>query len=344
MPTWGEILSELNETRTPDGKSDYDGVRRKYLRRLQKSTGRAVILYATAWLESRPISPAELQVGLIDVQGLMEAVSNVREREVDLILHSPGGSAEAAESLVEYLRNRFNHIRVLVPVAAMSAATMIALAADELVMGQHSQLGPIDPQFIISTPEGARSAPAKAILNQFELAKRECRVPENLAAWMPILRTYSPGLLTQCQDSQELAANMVAGWLERYMLSGEQDAARKSRTLADWFADYESFRSHGRRVGRDLARSKGVRVVDLEDDAQLQDALLSVHHATMHTFGGTPAQKIIENHHGRAWIRLGVGGTVQVPSVVPTQPADAPSPPSGNRAERRRQAKRRPQN
>ncbi len=331
MPTWGEILTELNKSSTPAGTPDYDRVRRQYLQRLHDLTGRAVILYATAWLESRPIPPAELQVGLPDIQGLMEAVSNLRERDLDLILHSPGGSAEAAESLVEYVRKRFDHIRVFVPVAAMSAATMMALSADELVMGQHSQLGPIDPQFIISTPEGARSAPAKAILNQFELAKRECKKPENLAAWMPILRTYAPGLLTQCEDSQRLASGMVAGWLERYMFSGEEDAKNKSKTVADWFADYESFHSHGRRVGRDQARDIGVKVMDLEDDAQLQDAVLSVHHATMHTFVGTPAQKIIENYHGRAWVRMG-GSFINIPAVK--------SLPTGNRAERRRQQKR----
>ena len=314
MPTWGEILNELNLSAAPGDRPDFDGVRRRYLERLNQLTGRAVIVYATAWFESRPIPPAELQIGLTDVQGFMETVSNVRERDLDLIIHSPGGSAEAAESLVEYLRARFDHIRVFVPVAAMSAATMIALAADKLVMGQHSQLGPIDPQFIISTPEGTRSAPAKAILNQFELAKRECRAPENLAAWMPILRSYAPGLLTQCQDSQRLASDMVAGWLERYMFSGETDAEAKSRAIADWFADYESFHSHGRRVGRDQARDEGLKVVDLEDDHQLQDALLSVHHATMHTFSRTPAQKIIENHHGRAWVRI--GGAVQIPPIA----------------------------
>ena len=305
MPTWGEILTELNESSPVNGMPDFDGVRRRYLTEMNRLTGRAVILYATAWFESRPIPPAELQIGLPDIQGFMETVSNIRERELDLILHSPGVSAEAAESLVEYLRQRFDHIRVFAPVAAMSAATMMALSADELFMGQHSQLGPIDPQFIINTPEGPRSAPAKAILNQFELAKRECQKPENLAAWIPILRTYAPGLLTQCEDSQRLAADMVAGWLERYMMNGDEDAAEKSRKIAEWFAGYESFRSHGRRVGREQARRIGLKVVNLEDDDKLQDAVLSIHHATMHTFSGTPAQKIIENHVGRAWVRLG---------------------------------------
>ena len=341
MPTWGEILAELKNSAGPNGRPDYDGVRRQYLRQMRQLTGRAVILYSTAWLESRPIPPAELQIGLPDVQGLMEAVSNLRENSLDLILHSPGGSAEAAESVVEYLRQRFEHIRVFVPVAAMSAATMIALSADELVMGQHSQLGPIDPQFIISTPEGTRSAPAKAILNQFELAKHECRTPENLAAWMPILRTYAPGLLTQCQDSRRLASEMVAGWLERYMLSTDGDPSKKAESVAEWFADYESFRSHGRRVGRDQARDVGVRILDLETVDALQDAVLSVHHATMHTFAGTPAEKIIENHHGRAWVRMGAAIQVPTAPVGPSAPPQNTPTLPANRAERRRQQNRR---
>lgn len=241
MPTWGEIELELNQSRAPNGGPDFDGVRRKYLKRMHELTGRATILYATAWFESRPMPPADLQVGPPDVQGFMEVVSNVKERELDFIIHSPGGTAEAAESVMEYLRQRFDHIRVFVPIAAMSAATMMALAANEIVMGQQSQLGPIDPQFIISTPEGTRSSPAKAILNQFELAKAECKVPANLAAWTPILRTYSPGLLTQCRDSQQLASNIVAGWLEHHMLAGEEEAGTRAKEIADWFGNYSEF-------------------------------------------------------------------------------------------------------
>lgn len=340
MPTWGEVLNQLKGTTTPNGTPDFDGVRRGYLSQLHAHTGRAVILYATGWFESRPIPPAELQIGLPDVQGLMEAVSNISETQLDLILHSPGGSAEAAESLVSYLRQQFEHIRVIVPIAAMSAATMVALSADELIMGKHSQLGPIDPQFIISTPEGVRAAPAKAILNQFKLAKDECKSPENLAAWMPILRTYSPGLLTQCQDSQELAAQMVAGWLGDYMFSGEADPTEKAQSIANWFADYESFRSHGRRVGRDQISSLGLKVAKLEADKELQEAVLSVHHATMHTFAGTPAQKIIENHHGRAWIRMGPSPALPVAIAPPQVKPEVAQQQHESRAERRRREKK----
>ncbi len=53
----------------------------------------------------------------------------------------------------------------------MSAATMWAMAADEIVMGKHSQLGPIDPQ--VSLPSGV-TVPAGALIDQFRGASREC--------------------------------------------------------------------------------------------------------------------------------------------------------------------------
>ena len=325
MPTWGQILQELYPQKA-SGNVDFDGVRRKYLKNLHELTGRAVILYSTAFLEGRSIPPIDLQIHLGDMQGLMEVASNIDEPELDLILHSPGGSAEAAEALVHYLRTRFDHIRVFVPIAAMSAATMLALSADEIVMGDHSQLGPIDPQFNIVTPEGPRSAPAQAILDQFELAKDDCKTPENLAAWIPILRSYSPGLLVQCRDSKKLGVKMVLQWLEWYM-------------FRSWFADYKSFHSHGRRVGPNDARNVGLVVHRLEDDPALQDAMLSVHHATVHTHSGAGTSKIIENHHGRAFVKIARQQEVVLaaPQRAPPQaPAPSPQQPPVPRAERRR--------
>jgi Serine dehydrogenase proteinase len=352
VSTWGDQLKELGEIRKrslPEGLSEFDILRRRYLKALADRTGRAVIVYATAYLEPRPTldSPQALSVHLGDIQGFMEAVSNVQEREVDLFLHSPGGSAEAAESIVEYLRTRFDHIRVIVPVAAMSAATMIALSADEIVMGAHSQLGPIDPQFTISTPEGPRSAPAQTILDQFELAKRECADPKNIAGWLPILRSYSPGLIAQCTHQRELGESFVARWLERYMFKDDQDAVGKAKTAAAWFADFKEFKSHGRRVSREDARRLGLRILDLEADGELQDAMLSVYHAIHHTLTGTGAAKIIENHHGRAaiiMVQQMVLTQQQAPNPglsrpgQPALPASA-TPPALNREQRRKQAR-----
>ena len=100
-------------------------------------------------------------------------------------LHSPGGQAEATASIVRYLRSRFADIRVFVPLAAMSAATMWALAGNRIVMGKHSQLGPIDPQLL--TPQGA--IPARAILDQFEQARAAvAENPASVGAYLPMLQ------------------------------------------------------------------------------------------------------------------------------------------------------------
>lgn len=126
-----------------------------------------------------------------------------------------------------YLRTQFDHIRAVVPLAAMSAATMMALACDGIVMGAPSQLGPIDPQFTIMAPEGPRSPPGQAIEDQFARAKEECANPSNIAAWLPILRSYAPGLLAMCSHQRALAEQFVARSLARHMLRESVDPEGK---------------------------------------------------------------------------------------------------------------------
>lgn len=342
MPTWGELLQELQQIAQQQGAAHppgtpppsagpHDILRRRYLSSLHEHTGRAVIYYGTAWHESRPINPQTLSVDLGDVRGFMEACSNIEEREVDLILHSPGGSPDAAESIISYLRQRFDDIRAVVPLAAMSAATMMALACDEILMGQHSQLGPIDPQVTIQTPEGLRSAPAQAIKDQFNMAQEQCSEdPSRIAAWMPILRGLGPGLLAQCETAQKRTVEFVRDQLQLRMLNGDAETADKA---AEWFADHTYFKSHGRQVTREDARAQGIRIADLEADGVLQDLVLSVSHAAQLTFSGTPCAKLIENHHGRAWLliegqQLVLGPPPTPPGVPgPTGPPGGPPPP-----------------
>lgn len=311
MPTWGEILNELNESaQQRGGTPDLDGIRRNYLGRLHEKTGRDTILYSTDWLGG---GNPQSSIVLEDMQGLMEVSKGLKGPELDVILHSPGGSAEATASLVRYLRKKFTHIRVFVPVAAMSAATMWALSANEIVMGKHSQLGPIDPQLI--SPQGWVT-PARAVLEQFERAKRECAAdPSVVGAWYPILQQYGTGLLDQCEKAEQLARRLVGEWLAAYMFEGMDDAVEKAKTVADYFADYGTHQSHNLGIDREQARDQGLRVTDLEEDDELQDAVLSVHHATIHTFAG-PAVKIVENHLGKAFVKISQVVQMQVPMNV----------------------------
>ena len=217
MPSWGGILHELAQLvgKTP---APHDLVRRKYLATAYQLTKRATILYASKWTQADPNVPVSLiTVAEHDMQGLMEVLHGVKEKELDLILHSPGGSLSAAEAIVKYLRSKFDHIRVIIPHAAMSAASMIACAADEIVMGKHSFMGPIDPQLTLNTSLGSRMVPADAILSQFRMAQQECADPKKLTAWLPMLNQYGPDLLVQCQNATELSRILVQQWLRTYV-------------------------------------------------------------------------------------------------------------------------------
>jgi hypothetical protein len=326
MPTWSGILEELSKTVGPSGAPDFDAVRRKYLVETSQHSGRDVILYATKWTQSgQNVSPDLVSVVDEDLQGLMEVIHGLRGPHLDLILHSPGGSIEAAEALVLYLRSKFRNIRVIVPHLAMSAATMIACAADSIVLGKHSFLGPIDPQIIVQTPLGQRMVPAQAILDQFDMAVRECLDPSKLGAWLPMLNQYGPDLLVQCQNASDLSFELVRTWLEGYMFKREHDAAQKAQRIANWLSTHGHFKSHGRHIPRDELESQGLKIEHLEENQDFQDLVLSVFHATTHTFQGTTSVKIIENHCGRAFIKISQPVLVQMP--VP-QATMAPRPPS----------------
>ena len=225
MPSWGEIAQEINAfdpnvVLTP-GLSKLDYVRRKYLVKMHAHTGRATILYASKWTApSAGVPPGMLSIVPNDVHGFMEAVYGLKEKSLDLILHSPGGSPEAAEAIVLYLRAKFEHIRVIVPHMAMSAATMIACAADEIVL---------------QTALGGRLVPAQAIIDQFEMAKSQSADPAQLRAWLPMLTQYGPDLLVTCGNATELSKKLVREWLTSYMFrteSGSCSKGRKYRRLA----------------------------------------------------------------------------------------------------------------
>ena len=305
MPIWSEILGELAATTERERPPAFDPVRRKYLTALNGFTGRSTILYASAWIQKPEVS-AGISIDDEDIQALMEVTQGLQDDKLDLILHSPGGSPEAAEAIVSYLRSRFSEIRVIVPNLAMSAATMIACAADEIVLGKHSFLGPTDPQIPLSTPLGSRWVPAHALLAQFRQAQAECADPAKLAAWLPMLGQYGPDLLVRCEIALRMARELVATWLERYMLAGTENAAAQATLIAEWLADHDTLKSHERHIPRASLRENGMVIGNLEDDDKLQDLSLSVFHATTHTFMGTTAVKIVENHRGRAFVKQSV--------------------------------------
>lgn len=190
-------------------------------------------------------------------------------------------------------------------------------------MGKHSQLGPIDPQ----VPIAGNFVPASSLRRQFKHISDECAAdPSRLSAWLPILQQYPPAILEVCKDADDLARSLVEQWLGAYMFAGQQDAAAKAKKAADFFADTDIHKSHGRSIDREGARREGLTIEDLEDDDALQDAVLSVHHAFLITLGQTSAVKIFENHLGAKVVARQQVISMPVPVPMPSPAPPAPGP------------------
>ena len=295
MPNSNDILNEIHLT-----GSTFDVIRRSYLLKLHHLTKRNIIIYYSGWLQKPNIDARFASISDVDMNGFMTVLHGLdHSKGLDLILHTPGGEQAATERLVNYLRSMFDtKIRAFVPHLAMSAGTMIACACEDIFMGKHSGLGPIDPQ--------VNGMPAQSVLDSFNRAHEEIKADQSkILVWHPILSKYNLSFRDQCQDAIDLTARMVTDWLRTGMFS-DMDQAESQKTIdtiVKTLKDYGEFKSHNRHLSSDFCRDIGLKVSFLEDNKCLQDAVLSVHHACMHTFASTQAIKIIENHEGTAFIQ-----------------------------------------
>lgn len=214
------------------------------------------------------------------------------------MLHTPGGSIGATESIVHYLKSIFgNDIRAIIPQIAMSAGTMIACSCREIVMGKHSNLGPIDPQI--------NGKPTHGIIEEFNKAKTEIAAnPKSIPVWQTILSKYTPTLIGECEKAIKWSESMVSDWLKSNMFANDPKADEKAQDIITELGSHAMTLSHDRHLAPDQLKGLGLKIANLEDDQDLQDSVLSLHHSCIITLTQTPAYKLIENQEGKAFIQL----------------------------------------
>lgn len=302
MPAWNQILDEIKEEHETR-PTVFDKVRRNYLRELSNYTGREIILYSSGWTELN-FDSRDFSITDSDIHGMMQTIHDFDGEELDIILHSPGGPPVVAEQIVNYLRSKFEDIRVIVPQSALSAATLICCASDEVIMAHHSSLGPTDPQLRILTKQGYQWVPAQTIVDQFDEVEEKASTGENISHYGPILEKYDPSLLNKAREAISLSRRLAEEWSRKYMFSTDSDRDMKAEQLADYLSDRSNFLSHNRRLGKHrLVNDTDMKITQLENDQDLQEYVLSVFHATIATHSHQNIVKIIENQHGSLYSR-----------------------------------------
>ena len=122
--------------------------RRELLEQLERQRGSRVIALIHRQ-ESMSILgfPLARYIDIQDSEQVLRAIKLTDEKvPIDLILHTPGGLVLAAEPIANALSRHPAKVTVIVPHYAMSGGTLIALAADEILMDENAVLGPVDPQ------------------------------------------------------------------------------------------------------------------------------------------------------------------------------------------------------
>jgi ClpP class serine protease len=178
----------------------------------------------------------------IDIEDSEQVLRAIRmtpaEMPIDLVLHTPGGLVLASEQIACALKRHRGQVSVLVPHYAMSGGTLVALAADQIIMDPDAVLGPVDPQ--LGSQQGGYY-PAASILKALEQPNPN-RDDQTL-----ILGDVARKALAQVR-------NTVKGLLLEHF--SEEQAGEIAAALSDgrWTHDYP--------INYDEARAMGLRVSD----------------------------------------------------------------------------------
>lgn len=295
MPNWGNILDEINVEHSRANQA-FDTVRRKYLGLLSDKTGRNTIAYYSGWQSKPGVAGTEIRDE--DRDGFMRALHGLDYADgLDLILHTPGGSIAATQSIITYLAEKFGrNMRAIVPHTAMSGGTIMAISTREILMARHSSIGPIDPQI--------RGVPAQGVISEFKRAYSEIVAdPAKQAVWAPILAQYTPTFLGTCENAIKWSENFSRDRLANNMFRNKRKKREAIDRVIRALTDYDEVKLHERQIGYKEARDIGLKIELLEDDQEFQDIVLTVHHCFTHTLSNTNTFKIIENHRGDAFVK-----------------------------------------
>lgn len=207
------------------------------------------------------VSKLDYMINYDDIQIIGAMLDSVGETDnIELLIQSGGGVGEVAEKIVDMIRQYCRkEFRVVVPNLAKSAATMIALAADKIIMGVSSELGPIDPQ--LPTVQGGTQfyVSAQSFIdarNRLEEKTREAVLnKEPFQPYIAQLSALDSGFIDHCEKAMAFAKDFATKSLEKYMLRNKQGSHDLAERIALDLCSASKYFSHGRTISAQVIKS-----------------------------------------------------------------------------------------
>lgn len=215
-----------------------------------------------------------------DIAPFGSMLSTIGEvNNLDLMIHSPGGNGVVAEKIVDMCRSHCKqHFRVIVPNMAKSAATLISLGANEIVMGYCSELGPIDPQKIINIGGVLQQISAqsfiqarKNLLKELQKLKTQKQDITGLLQQLAF-SSMDPAFILECEKEVEFAKDFVKKRLPDGMLKNKfpsltsSQRVRKASSIAKNLTSTNKRFIHGRMINPAECGTIGLNITELKRD------------------------------------------------------------------------------
>lgn len=286
VPTQTPLFHALEQSRY---------TRQEMLRCIEERTGRRLIAY---------VAGPEAPLLAIDIPPFVDILEDVEPGDaLDLLLFTAGGDIDQAERIVLMCRKKIGDgcsFRVIVPDSAKSAGTLIAVGADDIVMGYPSELGPIDPQIEIVTVNGERlGRPAQSFLDGLDAIVNDVGGGALSPAYFPLLDKLDPALIDFCKKALRRSEDLAEQFLGRWMLNGQAD---KAKEVAQELNNVKKYLSHGAVIDAERAIAMGLKVTYLPPEDDRWQAYWRLY-CLLRLALETPRSRLFES--GRASLQIG---------------------------------------
>ena len=266
--------------------------------RIEKITGRSTIGYFTHFQHPAGLI-AEHDIALLETV-LRSVDINTHNGKLDLILDSPGGSPVGAEKIILTCRSFCKEFRVIVPRSAMSAATLVCMGADQIVMSDTSEIGPIDPQMEITTREGTSTRPAASHVDAYRdlINKAQEAIKKNTPPhpYLELLRRQDPVFIQMCLKARALSETLAREYLTKYQL--RRKPKKKVEEIVQVFLELGEQGTHGRPIRAARALEIGLNVKIEPKEGKLGQAIWELYCRCEHHVRSHNLSKYFLTSHG----------------------------------------------
>ena len=189
--------------------------RKNIYEKIERIRKRPLIAYVTS---IRPGQNVQMATDIIPF--FIKQINQIQDADsIDILILSNGGDPIVSWRIISILREKFKHVGVLVPYTAYSAATLLALGADEIIMHPYANLGPLDPQLSFPDASGKQKTVGYEDINKYiDFVKDISNEPSVLInALDKLTKELSPTLIGFAKRSSSLGLTMCEKLLETHM-------------------------------------------------------------------------------------------------------------------------------